>query len=253
MNTRKCELVYGIHTIHSILDNNLKSVICAYVVRAPLKNRLRYLVRRIIECNIHIKECDRSYLDICVKGALHQGIVVKIFCDANNITERNLSNFLTTSTKTLLLLVLDGIIDPHNLGACLRTADAAGVNLVIAPRNHSACINATVRKVASGSVDRVPFLQVTNLSRVLKLLQQYNIWVIGTVVGSERLIFDTKLIGPLAFVMGSEEKGIRYLTKKNCNELISIPIVRSVSALNVAVATGICLFETLRQRRLWCN
>lgn len=244
-----CELAYGIHAIQAILDNDPRKILYVYIKRAPLMYRLKYLVDQIIKYNISIQECECSYLDAKVKGALHQGIVVKI-ARRHYIQESGLLNFLMTCiTKTPLLLILDNITDPRNLGACLRTADAAGVHLVIAPRDRSACINDTVRKVASGSADRIPFVQVTNLSRTLRLLQQHNILIIGTVVRSAKIIFDSKLIGPLAFVMGSEGNGIRRLTKQNCDELVNIPILESAVSLNVAVATGICLFEALRQRK----
>lgn len=243
------ELVYGIHAVQAILDNDPQRILNVYLIKAPLMRRLKFLFVQIIRYKINIKECKRSYLDAKVKGALHQGIIAEIFCK-DNIQEKDLPNFLTTHIKTIpLLLVLDGIVDPHNLGACLRTADAAGVHLVIATRNRSAYINDTVRKIASGSAERVPFVQVVNISRVLRLLQLHNIWIIGTVVQSKQVIFESKLVGPLAFVMGSENHGLRRLTKKNCDELVSIPIFSAVASLNVSVATGICLFEVLRQRK----
>lgn len=247
-----CEVVYGIHSVQAILDSNPQQILSAYVMRSPSTSRLKYMIERIVKYNITIKECDRTYLDYKVKGALHQGIVIEIICKNFHIKEKDLSNFLMKRiiNNPLLLLVLDGVTDPHNLGACLRTADATGVDLVIAPRDRSVCLNKTVRKVASGSADRVPFLQVTNLSRILRLLhQKHNIWIIGTVVHAKKVLFNSKLVDSLAFVMGSEGNGIRRLTKQNCNELVNIPIFGSVASLNVSVAAGICLFEALRQRK----
>lgn len=251
MNRKHYELAYGIYAIQAILDDDPQRISCVCVIRSPLARRLKFLVDRIVEHNINLQECERSYLDAQVKGALHQGIVAKIFSKRCCVQENNLLKFLTMRiVKTpLLLLVLDGVTDPRNLGACLRTADVAGVDLVIAPRDRSVSVNDTVRKVASGSAERIPFLQVTNLSRVLRLLQQHDVWVIGTVLRAKKIIFDSKLINSLAFVMGSEGRGIRRLTKKNCNELVNIPSVNSIVSLNVAVATGICLFEALRQRK----
>lgn len=251
MNRKSYELVYGIYAIEAILDDDPRRIVCVYVIRSPLARRLKCLMGLFIEHNINIQECERSYLDAQVKGALHQGVVAKIFSKHCCVQENNLLEFLTMRIiKTpLLLLVLDGITDPHNLGACLRIADAAGVDLVIAPRDRSVSVNDTVRKVASGSAERIPFLQVINLSRVLRLLQRHDVWVIGTVLRAKKIIFDSKLINSLAFVMGSEGSGIRRLTKKNCNELVNIPSVNTVVSLNVAVATGICLFEALRQRK----
>lgn len=246
------ELVYGIHVIQEILNHDPRQILYVYIIRSPLMRRLKCLFDQIVKYNISIQKCDRSYLDARTKGALHQGIVAEIV-RKNYVQEDNLLNFLITyvEKEPLLLLVLDGIIDPHNLGACLRTADAAGVHLVIAPKDRSARLNDTVRKVASGSADRIPFLQVTNLSRTLRLLRKNNIWIVGTTVTrSARIIFDSKLVGSLAVVMGSEESGIRRLTERNCDELVNIPILKSTISLNVSVATGICLFEVLRQRRL---
>lgn len=251
MINRKCALVYGIHAIQAILDDHAKSILCVYIIRSPLTRRLRCLLDRVIEYSISVQRCERSYLDAKVKGALHQGIIANVVCTPCRIQECNLSNFLVTRviTTPLLLLILDGVTDPHNLGACLRTADAAGVDLVIAPRDRSVCINSTVRKVASGAADRVPFLQVINLNRILRLLQQHDIWIIGTVLRAKKVIFHSKLTSSLAFVMGSEGYGIRQLTQRHCNELVNIPIFGTVASLNVSVATGICLFEVLRQRK----
>lgn len=242
------ELVYGIHSVQSILDTCPKKILKVYVVYRPWDFRLQSLLNQIKKYNIFIKECDRQFLTNTVKGAVHQGIIARIlpkYC----LKEDDLFNFLTIYNKTALLLILDGITDPHNLGACLRSADAVGVHMVIAPRNRSANINATVRKVSSGAAERIPFVQVTNLSRTLKFLKQYHIKVVGTVIQSNCIIFKAKLTGALALVIGSEKSGLRQLTKKNCDELIKIPMIRSNTSLNVSVATGICLFEILRQRQ----
>ncbi|WP_331828462.1 23S rRNA (guanosine(2251)-2'-O)-methyltransferase RlmB [Candidatus Blochmannia sp. SNP] len=241
------ELVYGIHAVKSVLDNHSKRILSVYTTQKYKDLRLKSLIDQIKQCKINIKKCDRQQLDIKAQGALHQGIIAEIvqkYC----MKENDLPNFLIQCKTTPLLVILDGVTDPHNLGACLRTADAAGAHMVIAPRNRSARLNGTVRKVASGSVEYIPFIQVTNLSRTLKLLQNHNIWIIGTIIKSKRLIFNTELIKPLAFVMGSEGKGIRRLTQKYCDELITIPMLRAATSLNVSVATGICLFEALRQR-----
>ncbi|WHL25006.1 MAG: 23S rRNA (guanosine(2251)-2'-O)-methyltransferase RlmB [Candidatus Blochmannia vicinus] len=241
------ELVYGIHAVKSVLDNNAKQILSVYITQKYKDFRLKSLIDQIKQCKISIKTCDRQQLDIKAQGALHQGIIAEIvqrYC----MKENDLPNFLIQCKTTPLLVILDGITDPRNLGACLRSADAAGAHIVIAPRNRSARLNGTVRKVASGSVEHIPFMQVTNLTRTLKLLQNNNIWIIGTIMKSKRLIFNTELIKPLAFVMGSEGNGIRRLTQKYCNELITIPMLGTATSLNVSVATGICLFETLRQR-----
>jgi 23S rRNA (guanosine2251-2'-O)-methyltransferase len=147
------------------------------------------------------------------------------------------------------VLVLDGVTDPHNLGACLRTADAAGVALVIAPKDKSAPLNATVAKVACGAAEVVPYIQVTNLARTLQSLQQRGIWITGTAGEAEASVYQTDLTGPCALVMGAEGKGMRRLTREHCDQLINIPMAGEVSSLNVSVATGVCLFEIVRQRQ----
>ncbi|AKC32527.1 23S rRNA (guanosine(2251)-2'-O)-methyltransferase RlmB [Candidatus Pantoea carbekii] len=155
---------------------------------------------------------------------------------------------LLESITNPLLLILDCITDPHNLGACLRCADAAGVHAVIVPKDRSAPINATVKKVSCGAADNVPFIRVTNLARTMRLLLAHNIWIIGTTEKASSTLYQSKLIGSIALVIGSESKGIRRLTREHCNQLISIPMLGKVSCLNVSVATGICLFEAIRQR-----
>jgi len=148
-----------------------------------------------------------------------------------------------------LLLVLDGVTDPHNLGACLRVADGAGAHAIIAPKDHSVGINATVAKVASGAAETVPYFMVTNLARTLNELKERNIWIIGTAEDAPKTLFESDLTGPVAWVLGAEGAGMRQLTKKTCDELLSLPMNGAVESLNVSVASGICLYETHRQRR----
>lgn len=152
---------------------------------------------------------------------------------------------LLTQQAAPLLLVLDGVTDPHNLGACLRCADAAGVHAVIVPRDRAAPLNATAKKVASGAAETVPLIRVTNLARTLRLLQEHYVWIVGT---ADHQLYQSKLTGPLALVMGAEGEGMRRLTREHCDELISIPMAGTVSSLNVSVAAGVCLFEAVRQR-----
>ena len=147
------------------------------------------------------------------------------------------------------LLILDGITDPHNLGACMRSAEAAGIQAIIVPKDNAVGVTPTVQKVASGAAEIIPLVVVTNLSRTLKQLQERGIWIIGAAGEAEQLIYETDLKGPLAIVMGAEEKGLRRLTRENCDILAKLPMMGLVSSLNVSVATGICLFEALRQRQ----
>jgi 23S rRNA (guanosine2251-2'-O)-methyltransferase len=144
--------------------------------------------------------------------------------------------------------VLDGVTDPHNLGACLRSADAAGVHALVVPKDKSANLTPTARKVACGAAETVPLIQVTNLARTLRNLQEEGVWVIGTAGEAEQLLYDVRLVGPMALVMGAEGKGMRRLTREVCDELIKLPMAGSVSSLNVSVATGVCLYEVVRQR-----
>lgn len=241
------ELIYGIHSVQSFLETYPERIFRIHVIRKPWSIRFSLLVQQINKRHIHVEEQSRRWLDNKSKGVLHQGIIAEV-SKIVSVTEEDLLKFLTIRNIVPLLLVLDGIVDPHNLGACLRSAEAAGVHMVIIPKNRSAPINSTVRKVSSGSADRIPCLRVTNVSRTLKLLQERDIWIIGTVMKSDCAIFNSKLTGPLALVMGSEGCGLRRLTKKYCNELINIPMLGVVESLNVSVATGICLFEALRQR-----
>jgi 23S rRNA (guanosine2251-2'-O)-methyltransferase len=164
------------------------------------------------------------------------------------LNEAGLNQLLDNLAEPPLLLILDGVTDPHNLGACLRTADAAGVHALIVPRDKACGLTAVVRKVASGAAETVPFVQVTNLARTLKALKQRNIWLVGTDLDTEQDIYEADLSGPLALVMGAEGKGMRRLTREQCDFLVKLPMRGSVQSLNVSVSTGICLYEAVRQR-----
>ena len=178
---------------------------------------------------------------------MHQGIIARVH-SLPELNEHDLDRLLETRNAPLLL-VLDGVTDPHNLGACLRTADAAGVSAVIVPKDKSAQLNSTARKVACGAAENVPLIRVTNLARTLRDLQErHNVWVVGTAGEATETLYQTKLTGALALVMGAEGEGMRRLTREHCDQLISIPMAGSVSSLNVSVATGVCLFEIVRQR-----
>lgn len=242
------ELVYGINPVQSVLDINPKQIVQIYIIYRPWNYRLQILFNQIKKYNISFRECSKQSLTVQVKSTTHQGIIAriqKVVC----LKENYLLNFLETYKKTPLLLILDGVTDSHNLGACLRSADAAGVDLVIVPKNRALHINAVVRKTSSGASERIPFVQVTNLSRTLQLLKKHNIYIIGTIIQPTQALFEINLNKALGIVIGSEETGIRQLTKKNCDKLVTIPMIKSDISLNVSVATGICLFEVLRQRK----
>jgi 23S rRNA (guanosine2251-2'-O)-methyltransferase len=180
---------------------------------------------------------------------VHQGVAALYRNPVAAKSEKELGVLLDSLDRAPLLLVLDGITDPHNLGACLRSADAAGVDAVIIPKDKSATLNATVHKVASGAAETVPLFAVSNLARCLESLQRRGIWLVGTADETGKSLFDQDLTGALALVMGSEGRGLRRLTRERCDYLVAIPMAGKLSSLNVSVATGVCLFEALRQRQ----
>ncbi len=195
---------------------------------------------------ISIQQMGRKALDDKAKGANHQGVIARVK-PAKPLNENDLDTILAKHEQPLLL-VLDGVTDPHNLGACLRNADAAGVAAVIVPKDKSAPMTATVSKVACGAAETVPLVRVTNLARTMRALQEQGVWFVGTAGEAKHDIYQAKLTGPLAIVMGAEGDGMRRLTRETCDDLIKIPMAGSVSSLNVSVASGICLFEAVRQR-----
>ena len=195
-----------------------------------------------------IQYVSRQVLDAHTNNGHHQGILIK--CTASPTQTADLDTLLNTEDKSsFLILVLDGIQDPHNLGACLRTADAVGVTAVIIPKDRAVGVNATVRKVASGAAESVPIIQVTNLARALRDMQEAGIWIIGTTDEAEHTLYTHDFKKPVALVLGAEGKGLRHNTRNHCDDLVSIPMQGTVESLNVSVATGVCLFEILRQRK----
>jgi 23S rRNA (guanosine2251-2'-O)-methyltransferase len=195
---------------------------------------------------VKVSTRDVQELDRLASGERHQGVCVQMR-SAGVLGEGALDDLLE-KVKAPLLLVLDGVQDPHNLGACLRTADAAGVAAVIVPRDRAAGLSPVVRKVASGAAETIPLIQVVNLARTLRWLKEREIWIVGTDDEAPKSLFETSLTGPLALVLGAEGQGLRRLTKENCDALISIPMKGVVESLNVSVATGVVLYEALRQR-----
>lgn len=241
------ENIYGIHAVKAFLDNAPERLIEVYVLKGRDDKRLLPLINELRNIGISIQFFNREALDKKANGEVHQGIIAKVH-PAKELNENDLDRILS-NTQNPLLLVLDGVTDPHNLGACLRTADAAGVSAVIVPKDKSAQLSSVARKVACGAAEVIPLIKVTNLARTLRdIQQQHNIWVIGTAGEATETIYQTKLTGALALVMGAEGDGMRRLTRETCDQLVSIPMNGSVSSLNVSVATGVCLFEIVRQR-----
>lgn len=240
------EIIYGMHAIAALLKRSPERFIEIYFLDSRTDKRVKALMAEIIHLGLPHKSVSRQFLDNQSASGVHQGIVAKIK-PAKQYQEHELVNILEQLTEPFIL-ILDSVTDPHNLGACLRTADAAGVDLVIVPKDRSAPLNATVKKVACGAADTLPLIRVTNLARTMRLLQERNIWIIGTASEAKKTLFEPRYTGSLALVMGAEGKGMRRLTREHCNQLVCIPMDGTVSSLNVSVATGVCLFEIVRQK-----
>lgn len=241
------EVVFGIHAVQALLERDPQRFQQVWILKGRDDRRLQPLITALEAQGIVVQVATRQWLDSKVEGAVHQGIVAQVK-PGKHYQEGDLPDLLA-SIESPLLLILDGVTDPHNLGACLRSADAAGVHAVIVPKDRSAQLNATAKKVASGAAENVPLIRVTNLARTMRLLQEYHVWIIGTAGEATHEVWESKMTGPLALVMGAEGEGMRRLTREHCDDLIKLPMAGSVSSLNVSVATGICLFEAVRQRR----
>jgi 23S rRNA (guanosine2251-2'-O)-methyltransferase len=240
-------LIYGIHAVQAILTRSPGSIQRIYVLAGKQNPRLEALVDEAVGHRLLVTELSRDELDKMAKGGVHQGIVATVSVESAPMVTLDT---LFERTEKLFLLVLDGIQDPHNLGACLRVADAAGVDAIIAPKDHAVSLTPTVRKVACGAAETVPYIQVTNLARTLKEIQERGIWVYGAAGEAEETLYEKALERPLAIVMGAEGKGLRRLTREHCDFLVKIPMRGSVDSLNVSVAAGICCFEVVRQSLL---
>lgn len=245
------ETVFGIHAVTSLLTHHADSVATLYVQADRMdKNdkRLQPILELAVRTSIPVEKLSRAELDnLCPQ--VHQGVLAQARPLNLERSEKQLDILLDKLDHPPFLLILDGVTDPHNLGACLRSADAAGIDAVIVPKDKSVQLNATVRKVACGAAETVPFICVTNLARTLQSLQKRGIWTFGAAGEAEQSLYDTDLKGPVALVLGSEGKGLRRLTREHCDSLVAIPMAGEVSSLNVSVSTGICLFEAVRQRQ----
>jgi len=242
------DYIFGIHAVTTALQRDAKRIKGMWAQKGRTDAKIQKLLDLASAEKIRVEWAGRKELDAMADGGVHQGIVV--VCEPiQTKNEQFLDAMLEKLDEPAFLLVLDGVTDPHNLGACLRTADAAGVHAVIAPKDKSAPLNATASKVACGAAEVVPYVLVTNLARTLKDLQQRGVWITGTAGEAEVMVYDADLKGPMALVMGAEGKGMRRLTREHCDHLIKIPMAGEVSSLNVSVATGVCLFEAVRQRK----
>lgn len=241
------EKVYGVHAVEALLRHHPKRVKQLWLAESRHDPRVQTLIELAGQNRVPVGQKDRRELDEWAEG-VHQGVVAEV-SPSQVWGEAMLEELLDRREGPPLLLVLDGVTDPHNLGACLRTADAAGALAVIVPKDKSATLNATVRKVACGAAEVIPLVAVTNLARTLEKLQQRGLWLVGTAGEAEQELYQQDLTGPTVLIMGAEGKGMRRLTRDHCDYLVKLPMSGSVSSLNVSVATGVCLFEAVRQRQ----
>lgn len=239
--------IFGFHTIESLLRTNPESIIKVFVQKNRKDKRINDLIETLTNQKITFSTSDRSDLDRIAKGEIHQGVISEIILPPL-LNEESLFKSINDDSKKPLILILDSIQDPRNLGACLRCANAAGVGYVIINKDGSAPINALVHKTSAGAVNSLKIFHVTNLSRTIKEIQKIGIWVVGLDGNSKSTIYDVDLTDSTAIVMGSEGKGIRKLIKETCDQIVTIPMSGHIESLNVSVATGIALFESKRQR-----
>jgi 23S rRNA (guanosine2251-2'-O)-methyltransferase len=243
-------ILFGFHAVLSRLRQHAASIQEILIDRDRIDARMKDLLSLSEAAGVRTMEVERSRLDgIAGPNGRHQGVIARVvdtpipYKDIHDILESDL-------TEPPFFLILDGVEDPHNLGACLRVADAMGVHAVIAPKDRAVGLNATVRKVACGAAETVPFIAVTNLARTMRELKDAGVFVVGTSAEAKQDLLSTKLAGPIALVLGAEGSGLRRLTEETCDALVSIPMFGSVESLNVSVASGICLYEVRRQRNL---
>ena len=244
----KTKWLYGLHAVVAALKHEPGNMQGVWVKRQRHDARMRALLEAAEQQGIPVQQTDRAELDRLSGHARHQGVLARCMVSTAAPTENDLPAILESAQYPALLLVLDGVQDPHNLGACLRSADAAGVHLVIAPADRAVGLTATVRKVACGAAETVPFIPVSNLARTLRSLQKQGLWLIGAAGEAEKTLYEMDFTGPVAIILGAEEKGLRRLTRETCDNLTRIPMAGQVESLNVSVAAGVFLFEVVRQR-----
>jgi 23S rRNA (guanosine2251-2'-O)-methyltransferase len=240
------KVLFGFHAVSVRLKTAPSSILEIHVDATRRDARMRQFVERAQAAQARLVDSDDVRLTQLCGAPRHQGVVARVTPLPQS---HSLDAVLDSVQGAPLLLVLDGVTDPHNLGACLRVADGAGVHAVVAPKDHAVGLNATVAKVASGAAESVPYLMVTNLARTLNELKERDIRVIGASDDAPITLYEADLTGPLALVLGAEGRGLRQLTQRTCDVLVRIPMLGAVESLNVSVASGVCLYEALRQRR----
>ncbi len=241
-------LVFGLHAVRTLLQQHADRASKLILQKGRDDARVSEVAQLARAADVKLEYRDVGELDRLASGDRHQGACLLIR-PAAVLGEGALDELLDKLSVSPLLLVLDGVQDPHNLGACLRTADAAGAHAVIVPRDRAAGLSPVVRKVASGAAETMPLIQVVNLARTLRWLKERNVWLIGTDDQATKSLYETDLKGPMALVLGAEGPGLRRLTRESCDALVSIPMQGTVESLNVSVATGVVLYEAVRQRR----
>ncbi len=241
------DLLIGIHAVEAGLNYDAGNIVELYVESGAHNARLKELSDRARDLGIKPHARDRAALDRMTGGARHQGVVARYNAPAPR-SEADLQRLVEEGGASALFLVLDGVTDPHNLGACLRSAEAAGVTAVVVPKDRAVGITPTVRRASAGAADRVPLVAATNLARALKALKDSGVWLVGLVGDVDASLYSIDLKGPMAIVLGSEGEGMRRLTREACDFVARIPMRGGIESLNVSVATGIALFEALRQR-----
>ena len=245
----KSSKLFGLHSVQAALDYSPKKIHKAWVDSGRQDKRLTQAVDDLLALGIEPEKVDRKRLDRLADNNNHQGIVIEVEMPGE-LSESDLKTAVENLSETALFLVLDNVQDPHNLGACLRTADATGVHGVIITKDNATGITPTVCKVASGAAETVPVYQVTNLSRTLRWLKGEGLWIMGAAGETAETVYKTDFTVPMALVVGAEGKGLRRLTKEQCDVLVSVPMLGQVESLNLSVATGVLLYEAVRQRLL---
>jgi 23S rRNA (guanosine2251-2'-O)-methyltransferase len=239
-------VLFGFHAVTVRLKTAPDSIVEVHLDVQRRDARMRTFAQRAAETGARVVDSDDARLSKLAGNDRHQGVVALV---KPLPARHSVDDVLDEAGEAPLVLALDGVTDPHNLGACLRVADGAGVHAVLAPKDHAVGINATVAKVASGAAETVPYIMVTNLARALAELKERDMRIVGTSDDAAQTLYDIDLSGPLALVLGAEGRGLRQLTRQTCDVLVSIPMAGAVESLNVSVAAGVCLYEARRQRR----
>ena len=245
MSKKSHEIIYGIHAVEAALRNQSENVLQVFVQQGRNDNRIKKILDIAKNSGVSLQSISNDKLKEKCPKARHQGVVAEIRSGKSSTI--TLDDIL--EKEAVLLLILDEVQDPHNIGACLRTADAIGVDAVVVSKNRSPALTPVIRNVASGAAETVPYIMVSNIARALDKIKESNVWVVGTSGDAYQTIYETRVNNRLALVMGSEGKGMRRLTREACDELISIPMQGTVESLNISVATAVCLYEIRRQQQ----